>query len=54
MYSPKIKVDLVKQLYQLKQITRTPITKLVNEAVVEYLEKRSNKDGLYKNGNKDT
>jgi predicted transcriptional regulator len=54
MYSPKIKDELVKNLYQLKMKTNIPMTKLVNEAVIEYLEKRSKEDGLCKNGNKDT
>ena len=51
MYSPKIKDELVRSLYQLKQLTNTPMTKLVNEAVVEYLRRRR-KDGLHKTGNK--
>ena len=54
MYSPKIKVDLVRQLYQLKQQTKRPMTKLVNEAVVEYLIRRntngSAENQLSKNG----
>ncbi len=52
MYSPKIKDELVKNLYQLKMKTNTPMTKLVNEAVIEYLERRSKKDGLHKDGSK--
>ena len=51
MYSPKIKDELVRSLYQLKQLTNTPMTKLVNEAVVEYLRRRRT-DGLHKTGNK--
>jgi hypothetical protein len=54
MYSPKIKDELVRSLYQLKLQTNMPMTKLVNEAVIEYLEKRRDKNGLCKNGNKDT
>lgn len=53
MYSPKVREELVIELYQLKQQTRIPMTKLVNEAVVEYLEKRRNEDGLHKTGDKD-
>ena len=53
MYSPKIKGELVRSLYQLKLQTKTPMTKLVNEAVVEYLRRRK-ENGLHKNGNKDT
>jgi hypothetical protein len=42
-YSPKINFDLVKKLYLLKQTEKKPMTKLVNEAVTQYLErKRSN------------
>ena len=56
MYSPKIKVDLVRQLYQLKQQTRTPMTKLVNEAIVEYLIRRNKNESaenqLSKDGSK--
>ena len=56
MYSPKITVDLVRQLYQLKQQTRTPMTKLVNEAIVEYLIRRNTNESaenqLSKDGSK--
>ena len=50
MYSPKINDELVRSLYQLKLQTKTPMTKLVNEAVVEYLRREEN--GLHKDGNK--
>jgi len=40
MYSPKIAEKLIPQLYRLKQTTKKPMTKMVNEAVIEYLEKR--------------
>ncbi len=43
-YSPQIKGDLVRRLYQLKQKEKRPMTRLVNEAVIEYLE-RKEKDG---------
>ena len=39
-YSPKINFDLVKKLYLLKQIEKKPMTKLVNEAVTQYLERK--------------
>jgi hypothetical protein len=39
-YSPKIKGDLIRRLYQLKQKEKRPMTRLVNEAVIEYLEKK--------------
>ena len=44
-YSPQIKGDLIRRLYQLKQIEKRPMTRLVNEAVTEYLEKKEKKDG---------
>ncbi len=41
-YSPKIKKDLVKKLYQLKQssLDKPPMTRMVNEAVEDYLNKK--------------
>ena len=39
-YSPQIKGDLVRRLYQLKQIEKRPMTRLVNEAIILYLEKK--------------
>ena len=44
-YSPQIKGDLVRRLYQLKQKEKRPMTRLVNEAVVEYLEKKEKENG---------
>jgi hypothetical protein len=43
-YSPKIKPALVKELYLLKHSNerKTPMTKLVNEAVTQYLERNRN------------
>ena len=43
-YSPKIKEELVRKLYYLKHSLpqKTPMTKLVNEAVEEYLERKEN------------
>ena len=45
-YSPKIKGELVKKLYLLKHSLpqKKPMTKLVNDAVEQYLE-RKDKDG---------
>ena len=37
MYSPKIKEEFVRMLYQLKQIEKRPITHLANEAIEKYL-----------------
>ncbi len=42
MYSPKIKEELVRELYLLKIKSKTPMTKIVNEAVTEYLRRKSN------------
>ncbi len=41
-YSPKIKKDLVKKLYRLKHATpsKPPMTRMVNEAVKDYLNKK--------------
>jgi predicted transcriptional regulator len=39
-YSPQIKGDLIKRLYQLKQKEKRPMTRLVNEAITEYLERK--------------
>ncbi len=46
-YSPKIKPALVRELYLLKHSNskKTPMTKLVNEAVQQYLERNGKKDG---------
>ena len=45
MYSPKIKEDHVRQLYQLKQVEKKPMTRLVAEALDLYLQlKQSNKE----------
>ena len=58
-YSPKIKPALVRELYLLKHSNdkKTPMTKLVNEAVQQYLERKrkygkqetdSNRDEAYR------
>ena len=46
-YSPKIKPALVRELYLLKHSNskKTPMTKLVNEAVEEYLAKKREGNG---------
>jgi len=40
-YSPKIKPELVRELYLLKHSNerKIPMTKLVNDAVTQYLER---------------
>ena len=45
MYSPKVDEELVRELYQLKQLNKKPMTNMVNEAVTEYLSRRSEKNG---------
>ncbi len=49
-YSPKIRPELVRELYLLKHSNqrKTPMTKLVNEAVEQYLE-RIRKDATKEN-----
>ena len=46
-YSPKIKPALVRELYLLKHSNnkKTPMTKLVNEAVEQYLAKKREENG---------
>jgi predicted transcriptional regulator len=39
-YSPQIKGDLIKRLYQLKQKEKKSMTKMVNEAVTDYLTRK--------------
>ena len=43
-YSPKIKQELVRKLYLLKHSLpeKKPMTRLVNEAVEQYLERKEN------------
>ena len=55
-YSPKINKTLVRKLYHLKHSLpeKTPMTKLVNEAITEYLERKENakqKDDTNRNEN---
>lgn len=46
-YSPKIKPELVRELYLLKHSNtrKIPMTKLVNEAVTQYLERKTKVNG---------
>ena len=39
MYSPKIKEEFIHRLFQIKQKTGKPMTKQVNEAVEDYLQR---------------
>jgi len=49
-YSPKVRKDLVKKLYQLKQSSsdKSPMTRMVNEAVEDYLNKKGVKRDIKK------
>ncbi len=40
MYSPKLREEHVKALYQLKQALKQPMTKLLAEALEEYLKQK--------------
>lgn len=50
-YSPKIKPELVRELYLLKHSDerKIPMTRLVNEAIVQYLERSKRNDGKQEN-----
>ena len=50
-YSPKIKPELVRELYLLKHSDerKTPMTKLVNKAVEQYLERIKIENGKQEN-----
>ncbi len=55
-YSPQIKPELVRRLYQLKHSTvpKKPITKLANEAIAIYLNNITTKEvkEVHSNGSK--
>jgi len=44
MYSPKIKEELVCELYRLKKKTGRTMTKLANEAIRQYIEKQKKEE----------
>lgn len=48
MYSPRIKPELVQRLYKLAKARHTPMTRIVNKIIEDYLEKNGgeNKEGL--------
>jgi len=46
MYSPEIRAEKIRALYQLKLKTGKKITVLVDEAIGEYLAKHIGKGGL--------
>lgn len=43
MYSPKINEQHIKPLYHLGKQKKIPMTKLVNQAIAEYLSKEENR-----------
>lgn len=53
MYSPKIQPKQVMALYLLKQKTRKPITKMVREAIDEYLAKHEEEEDEEKSERRD-
>ena len=42
MYTPALSEELIRKLYQLKQVEKRPMTVLINEAVEQYLNNKSN------------
>jgi len=42
MYSPKISVQHIPTLYHLGKQKKIPMTRLVNQAIAEYLSKEEN------------
>ena len=44
MYSPKINEEYIPKLYWLAKSKKTRMTKLVNEAIVQYLNQQDSKD----------
>lgn len=51
-YSPKINPELVRQLYLLKHSLqpKIPMTRLVNEAVKQFLNKKTKEVKIYESG----
>lgn len=41
MYSPKIKEQHIPTLYHLGKLVKKPMTRLVNEAISQYLEREA-------------
>jgi hypothetical protein len=44
MYSPKIKEELIPQLYEVSKTKKISMTRLVNRIIKEYLEKNGTSD----------
>lgn len=47
-YSPIIKLEQVRKLFMIKEISRVPITKLVEQAVDNFLKRKKNQDLIKK------
>ncbi len=45
MYSPKLPEELIPRLYRLARERRVPMTHLVRDAVVQYLETAEGEEG---------
>lgn len=48
MYSPKIKEQHIPTLYHLGKKVKKPMTKLVDEAIAQYLEREAVKESSLK------
>ena len=46
MYTPALKENLVRKLYQLKLVEKRPMTKLINEAVEQYLSAKQTNNNM--------
>ena len=47
-YSPIIKLEQIRQLFMIKEISRVPITKLVEQAINNFLKRKKNQDLIKK------
>ncbi|MBK8946629.1 MAG: hypothetical protein IPM32_15345 [Ignavibacteriae bacterium] len=46
MYTPALSEELIRKLYQLKQVEKRPMTVLINEAVEMYLNNKVNNNNI--------
>ncbi|MFZ1290200.1 MAG: hypothetical protein WAR79_08915 [Melioribacteraceae bacterium] len=46
MYTPSLSEELIRKLYQLKQVEKRPMTVLINEAVEQYLNNKVNNNNI--------
>jgi hypothetical protein len=56
MYSPKIRPEIVRELYHIRKAEKVPMTKIVNEVLEDYLIKRrcNGEENDNSNSNKDS